>query len=299
MTGAAIRIASRGSPLALAQARIAQAALGQAGEIVSIRTSGDRIQDRKLAEAGGKGLFTKEIEEALIDSRADIAVHSMKDVPTALPPGLEIAAVLPREDARDVFIARDGAPFASLKKGARIGTSAVRREAQIKRARPDVETVLLRGNVGTRLAKLEAGDYDAIILAKAGLDRLGLAPRGEILDGPDWLPALCQGAIGIEVMSANAPVRDLVRAVDHRETSIAIECERAFLAALDGSCRTPIAGYARIENNKLAFNGEVLTPDGQEYWSIAREAPADCDAAALGRSAAADIRDIAGDAWVV
>lgn len=292
-----IRIASRGSPLALAQVRIVQAALGQPSQIVIVKTSGDRIQDRPLADAGGKGLFTKEIEETLIAGRADIAVHSMKDVPTALPSGLEIAAVLPREDARDVLIAKDSLTFMSLKKGARIGTSSVRREAQVKRARPDVETVLLRGNVGTRLAKLETGDHDAIILAKAGLDRLNLHPDYAILEGENWLPALCQGVIGIEVLSANARARDLVRTANHRHTWLATECERAFLAALDGSCRTPIAGYARIEGDELVFDGEVVTPDGTKHWQVSRRAAVTVDAAALGRDAAEDIRARAGDAW--
>jgi hydroxymethylbilane synthase len=303
---AILRIASRGSPLALAQARMVRDALARvhgwdAGTldalcpIIAVKTTGDRIQDRPLAEAGGKGLFTKEIEEALIAGAADIAVHSMKDVPSALPSGLEIAAVLPREDPRDVFIARDGGSFADLKSGARIGTSSVRREAQVLRARPDLQPVLLRGNVGTRLAKLAAGEADATILALAGLERLGTKTQHEVLDGSEWLPALCQGAIGIEIRTENATVRALIEKIDDEATHVAIACERGFLAALDGSCRTPIAGLARLDNARVSFRGEVLTLDGRIAWRTTREGNASrADAAAIGRDAANEIRARAG-----
>jgi hydroxymethylbilane synthase len=318
MSNAAIlRIASRGSPLALAQARLAREALADAHgwdiaaldtlcPIVPVKTTGDRIQDRPLAEAGGKGLFTKEIEETLIAGSADIAVHSMKDVPSALPPGLEIAAVLPREDPRDVFIARDGSTFADLKPGSRIGTSSVRRRAQVLRARPDLNVVLLRGNVGTRLAKLEAGEVDATILARAGLERLGAAPAYEVLDGPNWLPALCQGIIGIEVRSNNIRACDLLAPLDDPKTSLgfansgtrfALACERAFLGALDGSCRTPIAGSARAKGNAIHFEGEVLALDGRNFWRASRSGDNMTldEAAELGRDAASEIRSLAGN----
>lgn len=310
---ARLRIASRGSPLALAQARLVREALARAhgwdGEalealcpIVAVKTTGDRIQDRPLADSGGKGLFTKEIEEALLAGAADIAVHSLKDVPSALPGGLEIAAVLARDDPRDVFIARDPAPFADLKAGARVGTSSVRRQAQVLRARPDLTIVLSRGNVGTRLIKLAAGEADAIILARAGLERLGAVQAFEILDGPGWLPALCQGAIGIELCSGNAWARDLVAKIDHDATAIAIACERAFLASLDGSCRTPIAGLAKIECDRLVFAGEVLAADGRKSWGCTRTIVLPNNslasreiASALGRDAADEIRTRAGN----
>jgi hydroxymethylbilane synthase len=309
---AILRIASRGSPLALAQARMAREALARAHgwdmaaidtlcPIIPVKTTGDRIQDRPLAEAGGKGLFTKEIEEALIAGTADIAVHSMKDVPSVLPPDLEIAAVLPREDPRDVFVARGGGTFADLKTGARVGTSSVRRQAQVLRARPDLRVVLLRGNVGTRLAKLEAGESDATILARAGLERLGAAPAYEILDGPYWLPALCQGAIGIEVCTSDTRARELVTAINDDNTALVIACERGFLAALDGSCRTPIAGLARTETSQLLFSGEVLSLDGKKSWRAERstmltgDAPANVrEASEFGRDLGSEIRDRAG-----
>jgi len=310
---ARLRIASRGSPLALAQARLVREALARAHDwdtdaleqlcpIVAVKTTGDRIQDRPLADAGGKGLFTKEIEEALLGGAADIAVHSLKDVPSVLPAGLEIAAVLARDDPRDVFIARDSATFANLKAGARVGTSSVRRQAQVLRARPDLTIVLSRGNVGTRLIKLAAGEADAIILARAGLERLGAVQAFEILDGAGWLPALCQGAIGIEICRGNAWARDLVAKIDHDATAIAIACERAFLASLDGSCRTPIAGLAKIETDRLVFAGEVLTLDGRKSWGCARAIVLPKNslasretASALGRDAAEEIRARAGN----
>jgi hydroxymethylbilane synthase len=313
MTTPLLRIASRGSPLALAQTRLTRAALARAHgwpeadldalcPVLTIRTSGDRIQDRPLAEAGGKGLFVKEIEEALIEGAADIAVHSMKDMPSVQPPGLVLAAVLPREDPRDLFIgAEPGSCFRDLKAGARLGTSSVRRQAQALRLRPDLHIVALRGNVETRLAKLRRGEADAILLARAGIARLGL-PLGdaECLDGEAWLPALCQGAIGIEIRSGDARVRALVAAIDHPESHLAIACERGFLAALDGSCRTPIAGLAARAGDRLSFRGEVLTANGREAWSARANMPFGSDpsardaAFALGEAAAQEIRGQAG-----
>jgi hydroxymethylbilane synthase len=240
-----------------------RAALGVPGEIVILKTSGDRIQDRSLADSGGKGLFVKELEEALLRGDIDLAVHSMKDVPTALPPGLALAAILERADPRDVFISPRVKTLADLPHGARLGTSSVRRRAQALRARPDLEIVLLRGNVDTRLAKLERGEMDAMMLALAGLQRLGLADRAtQILD--DWLPALAQGAIGIEIRETDTRARERAGLLNHKPTELALDCERGFQAALDGSCRTPIAGLARIEGARLFFRGEVLAPDGSD-----------------------------------
>ncbi len=282
MTAPLLRIASRGSPLSLVQARLVRSLLARAHgwpeaeleqlcPIVTVKTSGDRIQDKPLADAGGKGLFVKEIEEALLANEADVAVHSMKDMPAEQPGGLVIAAVLKREDPRDVFIARDGVHFPALKKAARVGTSSVRRQAQLLRARPDLKAVTLRGNVGTRLTKLARGEMDAIILAQAGLRRLGLAPAGaEPLDGENWLPALCQGAIGIELRGDDKRMRDLATPINDETSASCISCERGFLAALDGSCRTPIAGLATISGTKLHFRGEVLTLDGRNFWTASR-----------------------------
>ena len=308
MTTALLRLATRGSPLALAQCGAVRAALARAhgwetGELdrlcplVVVKTSGDRIQDRPLAEAGGKGLFVKEIEEALIAGEADIAVHSLKDMPAEQPSSLIISAVLPREDPRDAFIARDGAPFLSLKRGARLGTSSVRRQAQALRARPDLAVMTLRGNVETRLAKLSRGEADAIILAQAGLRRLGMSPAGaELLD---WLPALCQGAIGIELRADDARARDLVAPINNEISAACIACERGFLAALDGSCRTPIAGLAKIAGNRLSFAGEVLTPDGRNFWIASRDVAVSPNnhepLIRAGHDAAEEIRAAAGD----
>jgi hydroxymethylbilane synthase len=312
MTQPLLRIASRGSPLALAQSHLARAALAAAhgwqGDldllcpILTMKTTGDRIQDRPLVEAGGKGLFVKEIEEALIANEADVAVHSMKDMPALQPPGLIIAAVLPREDPRDIFLSRDGRGFAKLAANARLGTSSVRRQAQALRQRPDLQIVPLRGNVETRLAKLERGEADAIVLARAGVARLNIPlPNSQLLD--EFLPALCQGAIGLEIRGKDRKARDLVAAIDHGPTHLAIACERGFLAALDGSCRTPIAGLARIEGGTLRFNGEALTLDGRDSWETVREGvvlPQGTEAArerchGIGRESGREIRERAGD----
>ena len=244
---------------------LAGEALRQAGtpaEIVPIKTSGDRILDRPLADAGGKGLFTKELEEALLADRIDIAVHSMKDIPAVLPRGLVIAAVLPREDPADVLVTT-AASLAALPRGARIGTSSVRRRAQLLRARPDLACVLLRGNVETRLARLDSGEMEAAVLARAGLKRLGLDERPYVvLSTDEWLPSLGQGAVGIEIRAEDARALAAVHPLDDPSTSIALACERAFQAALDGSCRTPIAGLATFDGRRLSFRGEVIAPDG-------------------------------------
>ncbi len=310
MTQPVIRIASRGSPLALTQSRLVRSELAKAHgwpaseaealcPIIAIRTTGDKIHDRPLADVGGKGLFVKEFEEALLAGEADIAVHSMKDMPAIQPPGLVIAAVLERENPHDVFIGRDGRTFAQLKPNAKLGTSSVRRQAQALRLRPDLEIVSLRGNVETRLAKLARGEADGIMLARAGLARLGIKPEGaEILT--DWLPALCQGAIGIEIRQDDPNAAKLVAPIDHWNTHVAIACERGFLATLDGSCRTPIAGLARVVGHGLQFRGDVLTPDGRNVWTASRDIASALSenarqaAESAGRDAAREILERAG-----
>jgi hydroxymethylbilane synthase len=289
-----IRIGTRGSPLALAQARMTRTALAAqcAGEIeiVTIRTSGDRIQDRPLSEAGGKGLFTKEIEEALLAGTIDLAVHSAKDMPTVLPAGLMLAACLPREDVRDAFISRKAANLGALPHGAVVGTASLRRQAMVKRLRPDVSVVPLRGNVETRLKKLEAGEVDATLLALAGLRRLGLADKATaLLDADEFLPAVGQGAITIEALVDDARTRALLAKIDHVDTSIALAAERAFLAVLDGSCRTPIAGHAVLDGDALSFHGMILRPDGSEAHETSRTGNRR-DAAELGADAGAELK---------
>jgi hydroxymethylbilane synthase len=293
-----LKLGTRGSKLAQAQAgmvRAALAALDVACEIVLVKTSGDRIQDRSLADAGGKGLFTKELEEALLVHEIDLAVHSMKDVPVALPKGLVIAALLPREDPRDAFLSHKAATIDALSKGARFGTSSVRRQAQVARARPDLDIVLLRGNVDTRIAKLDAGEFDAILLALAGLKRLGLEARATtVLSAESWLPALAQGAIGIEIREDDAAAASAVSRLNDETTAIALACERAFQAALDGSCRTPIAGLATVSSGRLAFRGEVIAPDGSDSVATAFDTALGSDgiahAAKLGREAGLSIK---------
>ena len=265
------RIGTRGSPLALAQAHEVRARLMAAHslaesslEIVVIRTSGDRIQDRPLAEAGGKGLFTKEIEEALRRGDIDLAVHSMKDMPTLLPDGLAIAAILPREDVRDAFVSLAWPSLSAMPPGARIGTSSLRRAAQVRRLRPDLEVVGFRGNVETRLAKLAEGVADATFLACAGLRRLGQADRiTRVVEPGEMLPAVAQGAIGIEIRAGDAAAASLVAPLDHAASALAVEAERAYLGCLEGSCRTPIAGLATLDRDMIEITGEILTPDGR------------------------------------
>lgn len=269
MPQSSLRIGTRGSRLARAQAELAALALTATGtpcEIVPIRTTGDGIQDRPLAEAGGKGLFTKELEEALLAGAIDLAVHSMKDVPAVLPAGLVIGAVLPREDPADVLVAKGARALAELPAGARVGTSSVRRKAQLLRARPDLDCVFVRGNVDTRLAKLDAGGLAAIVLALAGLKRLGATERASAVLATDtWLPSLGQGAVGIELRQDDQRIAAAIAPLDDGATSIAIACERAFQAALDGTCRTPIAGLAKLDGETLSFRGEVIAPDGSDF----------------------------------
>ena len=293
MTQSRLRIGTRGSPLALAQARMVQAALAAHGTdtaIEVIRTSGDRIQDRPLSEAGGKGLFTKEIEEALLAGGIDLAVHSAKDMPTALPDGLVLAACLPREDVRDAFISRKAANLRGLPHGAVVGTASLRRQAMVKRLRPDLATTVLRGNVETRLRKLDAGEVDATLLALAGLKRLGLADKATaLLDATEFLPAVGQGAITIEARVGDTATRALLAKIDHADTSVALACERAFLGVLDGSCRTPIAGYATLDGETISFRGMILRPDGSEAFETGRTGDRR-DAVALGADAGAELK---------
>jgi len=300
-TTSILRIGSRGSPLALTQAREVQSRLATACglaperiEIKVIRTTGDMIQDRPLAEAGGKGLFTKEIEEALKSGAIDLAVHSSKDMPTLLPAGLVLSGFLPREDARDAFISRSAKSLHELRNGAVVGTASLRRQALIKHLRRDLAIVPLRGNVETRLRKLENGDFDATILAIAGLKRLGLAAVATaVLDIDEFLPAVGQGAIGIETRADDGNTRALVAAVNDPDTATALAAERAFLAVLDGSCRTPIAGYAHIIDGRVRFRGMIAKTDGSAALDVSREGPR-ADAAALGADAGRELKSRAG-----
>jgi len=263
-----LRLGTRGSKLALVQANLVKEQLSAAGtscNVVIVKTSGDLIQDRSLADAGGKGLFVKELEAALLREEIDLAVHSMKDVPTKLPPGCALTAYLPREDPSEAFVSAKAATFLGLEARAQVGTSSVRRRAQIMRQRKDLNVVLLRGNVDTRLAKLDAGGLDAVFLALAGLKRLQLAHRAtEILDPAIWLPSLGQGVIGIEIREADTHARELIGPLNHTSTEVEILAERAFQSALDGSCRSPMAGLARLRDSILTFRGEVLAPDGSD-----------------------------------
>lgn len=296
-----LRIGTRGSPLALVQARAVRALLAAAAgitedaiDLVVIRTTGDTIQDRSLAEEGGKGLFTKEIEEALLDRRIDLAVHSTKDMPTVLPEGLVLAACLEREDARDVFISRIAASLDELPRGASLGTASLRRQAIALRRRPDLKVKPLRGNVETRLRKLDAGEVDATLLALAGLRRLGLVEHAtSVMTIDEFLPAVGQGAIGIETREDAARVRGLLAGIDHIETSISISCERAFLAALDGSCKTPIAGHATVSGDTVQFRGMVARPDGGAAHDIAGTGGRK-DAVVIGADAGRELKHRAG-----
>ena len=270
LSGRRVRIGTRGSPLALAQtetvrARIVAAvpALAEPGaiEVVTIRTTGDKVLDRPLADIGGKGLFSKEIDEAMLAGGIDLAVHSVKDLPTWLPAGLILAAVLPREDPRDVLIA-SVEHIAELPRGAVIGTSSPRRQAQVLARRPDLRVTPLRGNVHTRLRRAAAGEVAATLLARAGLRRLGLDDTGAVLEPDEMLPAVGQGAIGVTCREADGEMRAVAAALNDPSASAEVSAERAMLAALDGSCRTPIGGLARADAAVLHLRGLVAYPDG-------------------------------------
>jgi hydroxymethylbilane synthase len=273
-----IRIGTRGSPLALAQSHEVHARLQKAHSlsddavtITIIKTTGDQVLDRPLADIGGKGLFTKEIEEALLGNEIDVAVHSMKDMQTALPDGLILGAVLPREDPRDAFISLRYTGIGALPEGAVVGTSSLRRKAQLLSIRPDLRIVDFRGNVQTRLRKLEEGVAEATFLAVAGLRRLGLQDR---ITAPipieEMLPAVAQGAIGLEIRAGDATTAACVAPLNDAATALAVATERAFLARLEGSCRTPIAGHAIFDGARLSFRGQVLSPDGRNGYDVVR-----------------------------
>ncbi|MGE3245852.1 MAG: hydroxymethylbilane synthase [Beijerinckiaceae bacterium] len=285
-------IGTRGSPLALAQAHELRETLACAHgveperiAISVIRTTGDSIQDRALSEAGGKGLFTKELDTALIEGAIDIAVHSSKDLPTGLADEICTAGFLPREDVRDALICPVAASIETLPRGARVGTASLRRGALVKRLRPDVEIVLIRGNVETRLRKIADGEADATLLALAGLKRLGLADKAAaVLDIATFLPAVGQGAIGITARKDDARTLARVETVSHEPTCLALAAERAFLGVVDGSCRTPIAGLAVSDGQQIAFRGVVLRPDGSEYYEVSETGDI-ADAEAVGLAA--------------
>ena len=291
-----LRLGTRGSPLALAQAHEAQARLAADGldpsaiEIVVVRTTGDLIADRPLSEAGGKGLFTKELDEALIAGAIDFAVHSAKDLPTVLPSELGIAGYLEREDARDALICRSGASLESLPQNARFGSASLRRRAMALRLRPDLEIGLLRGNVETRLRKVTSGQFDATILALAGLKRLRLEDRAAaILSTDEFLPAVGQGAIALVSRHGDRRVASALSPILDAATGAALAAERAFLDVLDGSCRTPIGGHARLVDGRLLFRGQVLSFDGRDAVEISREGLSDT-ASELGAEAGREIR---------
>ena len=294
-----LRLGTRGSPLALAQARLAADALRSAHgwaeeaiELVPITTSGDRIQDRPLAELGGKALWTKELDKCLADGRTDLSVHSMKDVETIRPAMFTVAAMLSRADTRDRLIGADG--LDTLGDGARVGTSSPRRTAQLLARRPDLDVSPIRGNVQTRLARLERGEFEATLLAAAGLERVGLGHIGTPMD--DMLPAPSQGAIGLEIITGNSEIAALVAAVDDRATSLAVGAERAFLAALGGDCRSAVAAQAQCHGDRIRLRAEILASDGSEVrsgeteFAIGDEGPAEALARELLAVASPQLR---------
>jgi hydroxymethylbilane synthase len=292
-----IRIGTRGSPLALAQARETRDRLmaahgleSDAFSIVTFTTTGDAIRDRPLSEIGGKGLFTKELEEALFAGTIDLAVHSMKDMPAKPPIGLDIAALLPREDPRDAFLSFSSKKLGELPQGAILGSSSVRRTAQALRVRPDLGSVQFRGNVQTRLTQSQDGIAHATFLAVAGLNRLGLSDKiTSIMSMDEMLPSVAQGAIGIQINAKDEATRKVLQPLNHQATFDAVICERGFMAALDGSCRTPIAGHAIIENGRLKFRGQALTLDGKHIFEVTREG-ALADGLKMGQDAGEDVK---------
>ncbi len=306
-----LRIGTRGSALALKQTNEFVAALAKAEswdlgdadshvEIVAIKTTGDTIRDRSLADIGGKGLFAKEIEDALLGGRIDCAVHSLKDMPSFLPSALAIVCHLEREDPRDAFVSPKAATLNELSRGAVVGTSSVRRQAILLNQRPDLKIINFRGNVDTRLRKLAEGQAEATVLALAGLKRLGLADKARhIFSIEEMLPSVAQGVIAIEVRAADTPVRERVAAIDHRATALAAALERAFLQTLDGSCKTPLAGLAEWHGANLRFRGCALSLDGRRRFDVARDerVTSVADAEAIGRDAGADLLGRAGRAF--
>lgn len=306
MVAMSLKIGTRASPLALWQADFAQdqlieawAALAEPDRlsIAEITTTGDKVRDRPLAEVGGKGVFTKELDEALFDGRIDMAVHSMKDVPTWLPDGIALAAILPRADVREALISPHATSIDGLREGAILGTTSLRRQAQVLVRRPDIRTTLFRGNVQTRLRKLGEGEADATFLAYAGLERLCLTDvAAAVLDTDEMLPAVAQGAVGIACRADDAPVIELLAAVDHAPSRQCVEAERAMLEVLDGSCRTPIAGLAELSDDggSVRIRGFLAWPDGHDSWSGERNGPAD-RAVDLARDLGGELRAAAGE----
>ncbi|MDQ1191538.1 hydroxymethylbilane synthase [Brevundimonas vesicularis] len=307
-----LRIGTRRSKLALAQSGMMQRAIGRALNVpeaevetavplVEIVTTGDRIQDRRLLEVGGKALFTKEIEEALLAGRIDIAIHSMKDVPAEQPEGLCIAAIPEREDARDAFVSRDFDSFDTLPFGARLGTASLRRQAQALALRPDLKVEMLRGNIDTRLRRAAEGDFDAILLAVSGMTRLGVTDHiREKLSLDAFLPAPGQGALAIQTRAADidAPLNaQWVAALNHPETALCIAAERGAMTALEGSCRTAVGAYARIDNDTLHLTTEMLSPDGSARWRRVGDLfqPTEADARTLGQRLGGEVHASAGD----
>jgi len=296
-------IGTRSSPLAMVQTetaaemlRAAHPELAADGRLVidAVKTTGDLVLDRPLAEIGGKGLFTKELDRALMDRRIDIAVHSMKDLETWLPDGMAIGCILPRADVRDAFISFKAPILNELPAGSKVGTASIRRKAQLLHMRPDLEVGVIRGNVQTRLAKLEAGEFDATFLALAGLDRLGQRDVATEIISPDvFLPACAQGAIGITCRADDKETLGYLAALDDPVSHTAVMCERALLDALDGSCRTPVAGLAMIDGDQISLKGMVFRPDGSEVLETTRSGPLS-DAEAMGRDAGDELRTRAG-----
>jgi len=295
-----LRIGTRGSVLAQWQANSIRERLarevGVEAEIVLIKTSGDRFQQASVSQIGLKGVFIKELEDALLEPRVDLAVHSMKDVPTEIPAGLAFPAICRREDIHDCLVAhRAGARLAELSPGARVGTSSLRRQAQLRRFRSDFDLRELRGNVDTRLRKVAAGDYDAIVLAKAGLDRLGWSARiAEVISTDISLPAVGQGALGIEARADDSEVLDLLARLDHAETRFGVLAERALLAELEGGCQVPLGAWGRIENGELALEACVLSPDGTECIRKRASGPPQT-AEAVGRELADELLTAGAD----
>lgn len=291
----ALRIGTRGSALALWQSRSVARALAQhtavEPELITIKTSGDKFQKLSFSQIGTKGVFIKELEDALLEGTIDLAVHSMKDVPTELPEGLTIAAIGKREDMRDALLSLHGGTLASLPPGARVGTSSLRRQSQLLAARPDLRMLELRGNVDTRIEKLKRGDYDAIVLAKAGLDRLGLSANiSEVLPFETSLPAAGQGAIGIEARSNDVDTLRILAALEDEETRAAVTAERSALAGLGGGCQVPIGAWGRMENGKLLLDVVVLSADGSLRLAE-KDSSLPADAEALGRRVAQKLRE--------
>ena len=295
-----IRIATRKSPLALWQAEEVSRLLKKFHpeltiELVTMTTQGDKILDTPLAKIGGKGLFVKELEVGMLEGTADIAVHSMKDVPMAFPDGLHLAVILEREDPSDAFVSNTFERFSDLPLHAKVGTCSLRRQTQIMEARPDIEILDLRGNVNTRLAKLDNGDYDAIILASAGLKRLGFVERiKQSIPAEQSLPAIGQGAIGIECRSDDERINRLLEPLNHPETALRVKAERAQNTRLNGGCQIPIGGYAELIGDKIRLRGLIGFPDGSKIFRSEKEAPFD-QAEALGIAVAEDLLSQGGD----